>query len=64
MIDQVEKSKYTKYIKMNKLNVGIEIDGGINFDTGKICVKAGANILVAGSFYLIKVILINNKYII
>ena len=32
------------------MNVGIEIDGGINFETGKICVEAGANILVAGSF--------------
>ena len=51
MIDQVDKIKnISNYIKINKLNVGIEIDGGINFDTGKICVEAGANILVAGSF--------------
>ena len=51
MIDQLEKIKnISNYIKINELNVGIEIDGGINFDTGKICVEAGANILVAGSF--------------
>lgn len=28
----------------------IEVDGGINMDTGAECVKAGANIIVAGSF--------------
>ncbi|MGP7817154.1 ribulose-phosphate 3-epimerase [Niallia sp. 01092] len=28
----------------------IEVDGGINAETAKICVEAGANVLVAGSF--------------
>ena len=28
---------------------GIEIDGGINPETGRLCVDAGANVLVAGS---------------
>ncbi|MFH1591212.1 MAG: ribulose-phosphate 3-epimerase [archaeon] len=28
----------------------IAVDGGINLETGKLCVKAGANVLVAGSF--------------
>lgn len=28
----------------------IEVDGGINMDTGKMCVDAGADILVAGSY--------------
>ena len=32
------------------MNVEVEIDGGINFETGKTCVEAGADILVAGSF--------------
>ena len=27
----------------------IEIDGGINPETGRLCVDAGANVLVAGS---------------
>ena len=51
MNDQVDKIKnISDYIKLNNLKVGIEIDGGINFETGKTCVEAGANILVAGSF--------------
>lgn len=51
MNDQVNKIKnISNYIKLNNLRVGIEIDGGINFETGKTCVEAGANILVAGSF--------------
>ena len=48
---QVDKIKnISDYVKTNDLNVNIEIDGGINYETGKICVDAGANILVAGSF--------------
>jgi ribulose-phosphate 3-epimerase len=31
-------------------NVMIEVDGGINADTGAQCVKAGATALVAGSY--------------
>ena len=51
MNEQVDKIKnISNYIKLNNLRVGIEIDGGINFENGKTCVKAGANILVAGSF--------------
>ena len=51
MNDQVDKIKnISSHIKLNSLNIDIEIDGGINFETGKICVEAGANILVAGSF--------------
>ena len=33
-----------------KLDVIIEVDGGINADTGAQCVKAGARALVAGSY--------------
>ena len=29
----------------------LEVDGGINEQTGKICTAAGANVLVAGSAY-------------
>ena len=35
---------------LNNLNVEIEIDGGVNFETGQKCVEAGAHVLVAGSF--------------
>jgi ribulose-phosphate 3-epimerase len=49
--DQVNKiESISEYIKENNLNVDIEIDGGVNYETGKLCVDAGANILVAGSF--------------
>ncbi len=33
-----------------KPNLDIEVDGGINAETAKRCVEAGANILVAGSY--------------
>ena len=42
------QSKYC--LKSNNLNVEIEIDGGVNFETGQKCVEAGAHVLVAGSF--------------
>ena len=49
--DQINKIKsISNYIMENNLNVDIEIDGGINYETGKLCIDAGANILVAGSF--------------
>ncbi|MBA1340344.1 MAG: ribulose-phosphate 3-epimerase [Pelagibacterales bacterium] len=38
-----------KIISQKKLNIDIEIDGGINFDNCKLAKKAGANILVSGS---------------
>ncbi len=37
-------------IKRQNLNVEIEVDGGINPDTAKLCAEAGATVLVAGSF--------------
>jgi len=51
MSDQINKIKnISEYIKSENLVVKIEIDGGINYETGKLCIEAGANILVAGSF--------------
>ena len=51
MDSQIDKIKnISNYIKENDLSVDIEIDGGVNYETGKICRDAGANILVAGSF--------------
>ena len=32
-----------------KLNIDIEIDGGIDFETAPLAIKAGANILVSGT---------------
>ena len=51
MNDQINKIEtISSYIKSHNLNVNVEIDGGINYETGKLCTDAGANILVAGSF--------------
>ena len=36
-------------INDKKLKIDIEIDGGINFETAPLAVKAGANILVSGT---------------
>ena len=51
MEDQLLKIEQLKnYISQNQLHVDLEVDGGVNYETGKKCVDAGANILVAGSF--------------
>ena len=42
--------KLRKIIDKNGFNCLIEVDGGINGQTGKKCRKAGADILVAGSY--------------
>jgi len=38
-----------KIVDSRKLKVDIEVDGGINLETAKEVVRAGANVLVAGS---------------
>ena len=43
----IEKIKTIR--KVNK-NILIEVDGGVNAKTAPLCVKAGADILVAGTF--------------
>lgn len=42
--------KLRKWIDKENLNCLIEVDGGINAETGAKCRKAGADILVAGSY--------------
>ncbi|NSL51226.1 ribulose-phosphate 3-epimerase [Calidifontibacillus erzurumensis] len=37
------------WIQERDLNVEIEVDGGVNPETAKLCVEAGATVLVAGS---------------
>ena len=49
--DQLLKINQLKnYISNNQSHVDLEVDGGVNYETGKKCIDAGANILVAGSF--------------
>ncbi len=35
--------------KSKNLSIEIEVDGGVNKETAKLCIEAGANVLVAGS---------------
>ena len=57
MPTEVSKIVELKRIRKEKqLNFEIEIDGGINNETAKICKESGADVLVAGSY-----IFSNNK---
>ncbi len=47
MPEMVEKIRKLRDFGFEK---NISVDGGINSETGKICVDAGANVLVAGSY--------------
>ncbi len=51
MADQVDKIKELDELrKKHEFSFLISVDGGINAETAKICVDAGADILVAGSY--------------
>jgi len=46
----LEKVKFFRSkIENENLNIDIEIDGGIDFETAPLAIKAGANILVSGT---------------
>ena len=50
MPEVLEKVKFFRSkIKNDNLNIDIEIDGGIDFETAPLAIKAGANILVSGT---------------
>jgi ribulose-phosphate 3-epimerase len=50
MPDVLEKVKFLRSkIDNENLNIDIEIDGGIDFKTAPLAIKAGANILVSGT---------------
>jgi ribulose-phosphate 3-epimerase len=42
-------SELRRIIENRNLECELEVDGGINPETAKLCIKAGANVLVAGS---------------
>lgn len=49
--ETIEKiQKLNKFIYENGFEVDIEVDGGINNETAKDVIQAGANILVAGNY--------------
>jgi ribulose-phosphate 3-epimerase len=49
-LDKVRKIK--EYIDANNIDIDIEVDGGINDQTSKLAVEAGANILVSGNYII------------
>ena len=50
MYEQLPKiRKIREYIDAHAPGCELEVDGGINAETAKLCVNAGANVLVAGS---------------
>lgn len=52
MEDMMPKvSKIREYIRSQNPKCELEVDGGVNQTTAKICVDAGADVLVAGSAY-------------
>jgi ribulose-phosphate 3-epimerase len=51
MNDQLEKiKKIREFTNSQNIQIDLQVDGGINYETGKLCTEAGANVLVAGSF--------------
>lgn len=50
MMSAIEKIKYLKNKKQQGLKFLIEVDGGINKETSKLCANAGVDILVAGTY--------------
>lgn len=52
MADMMPKvSQIRKYIDEKKPDCELEVDGGVNVQTGEVCKQAGANVFVAGSAY-------------
>ena len=49
--DALDKITYLRtVIDQNQYNCLVEVDGGINYETAKLCKRAGVDILVAGSY--------------
>ena len=49
-LDKIKELR--KYIDENNLDVSIEVDGGINFETAKLVKEAGTDMMVCGSFLI------------
>lgn len=51
MMDMLEKIRSARsYIDENKLEISIQVDGGINSETAVLAAEAGADIFVAGNY--------------
>lgn len=52
MEDMMPKvSRIRQYIEEQNLSCEVEVDGGVNEKTARVCIAAGADVLVAGSAY-------------
>ena len=47
VLDKIKRLK--SLIDEKKLFTDVEVDGGVNPETARLCIEAGANILVAGN---------------
>ena len=51
MADMMPKvQEVRKAIEASGRDIDLQVDGGVNAETGKVCVENGANVLVAGSY--------------
>ena len=48
VLEKIELTK--KILNDQKIDTEIQVDGGIDLETAKLCIKAGANNLVAGTY--------------
>ena len=55
MTDMMPKvSAIRQWITESGREIDLQVDGGVNAETAKICREAGANVLVAGSYLFSK----------
>ncbi len=55
MSDMLEKVQFLRETAQRLgISVDIQVDGGINYETGRLCVEAGANLLVTGTHFFIQ----------
>lgn len=47
-------SQIREWITQSGREIALEVDGGVNAETAKVCVNAGADVLVAGSYLFSK----------
>lgn len=55
MTDMMDKVRSIRsWIEQSGREIDLQVDGGVNQETAKICIEAGANVLVAGSYLFSK----------
>ncbi len=55
MTDMMPKvTQIRQWISETGREIDLQVDGGVNAETAKVCVEAGANVLVAGSYLFSK----------